>query len=596
MKTHGPETHNTPETAPTSRRAGADHRRRPSTRPDESQAPRRLIRWRRPLAELLRVRSALHWPVWVILCAGVMLELLFLLLFALVPLPRLRLFATPLPDAWPWTLALSHWLFPEAWSNAASGYNLPFPALLAGTLLALIGTYTLTIVVVRRVKLSGDTAERGWLALLLAGVLVFGITLLFLPRLFSDDVFTYIFSGRILSIYHLDPLNTAPFQFPGDPYLRWVISGRRAPNIYGPLWLCITSLLVGTSASLNADPITTLLLFKGVMLFSHLCNCLLLWFILGRVAPTRRLQGTLLYAWNPLALLELAGMGHYEGVLLTLLLLAVFVYILGQERPGRRGYELLVLALFGLAASANLVALLITPIFVWFTLRAERNITRAVWAFCWRMGLVLVCMALIYLPFWRGWTTFFAITSAIDMAHFVHSPLGVLVDPMRGFFSDVARWAHFPPIMQPVAAADLTLRGSATVIFALIYLHLFGRVRLAPLAPQTPAGSESAGMKMRLPGFDVLLTGWCGAILAYLFLVSGWFWPWFVLWVLWIVVMRRLDILTITVLLLSGTALFVYPLMDVTRRSLASYFPVLIFGLPLLYFLIGSLVKHYSRG
>jgi hypothetical protein len=166
---------------------------------------------------------------------------------------------------------------------------------------------------------------------------------------------------------------------------------------------------------------------------------------------------------------------------------------------------------------------------------------------------------------------------------------------MRGFFSDVAHWAHFPPIMQPVAAADLTLRGSATVIFALIYLHLFGRVRFAPLAPQAPAGSESVGMKMRLPGFDVLLSSWCGAILAYLFLVSGWFWPWFVLWVLWIVVMRRLDILTITVLLLSGTALFVYPLMDVTRRSLASYFPVLIFGLPLLYFLIGSLVTHYSR-
>ncbi len=542
---------------------------------------------RRPLAALLRASGVLHWPVWAMLLAGVMLELLFLLLFALTPLPRLRLFATPLSVAWPWTLTLSHWLFPEAWSNAS--HNLPFPALLGATLLALIGVYALTIIVVRRVRLSGDTAERGWLALLLAGALVFGITLLFLPRLFSDDVFTYIFSGRILSIYHLDPLNTAPFQFPGDPYLRWVISGRSAPNIYGPLWLCITSLLIGVSASLNAGPVATLLLFKGVMLFSHLCNCLLLWLILGRVAPAQRLQGTLLYAWNPLALLELAGMGHYEGVLLTLLLLAVFVSILGQQRPG---YGLLVLAIFGLAASANLVALLITPIFVWFTLRTERNITRAVWAFCWRMGFVLACMALVYLPFWRGWTTFFAITSAIDMAHFVHSPLGVLVEPMRGFFSDVARWAHFPPIMQPVAAADLTLRGSATVIFALIYLHLFGRVRLAP---QAPAASGSTGLRTSLPGFDVLLSSWCGAILAYLFLVSGWFWPWFVLWVLWIVVMRRLDILTITVLLLSGTALFVYPLMDVTRRSLASYFPVLIFGLPLLYFLVGSLVKHSSR-
>lgn len=545
---------------------------------------------RGPLAALLRASGMLHWPVWVTLCAGMVLELLFLLLFALVPLPPLRLFATPLPVAWPWTLTLSHWLFPEVWSNATSGHNLPFPALSAATLLALVGIYALTIVVVRRVKLREGTAERGWLALLLAGALVFGITLLFLPRLFSDDVFTYIFSGRILSIYHLDPLNTAPFQFPGDPYLRWVISGRRAPNIYGPLWLCITSLLVGVSASLNAGPVATLLLFKGVMLFSHLCNCLLLWLILGRVAPARRLQGTLLYAWNPLALLELAGMGHYEGVLLTLLLLAVLISILGQQRPG---YGLLVLAIFGLAASANLVALLITPIFVWFTLRAERNITRAVWAFCWRMSFVLVCMALVYLPFWRGWTTFFAITSAIDMAHFVHSPLGVLVEPMRGFFSDVARWAHFPPIMQPVAAADLTLRGSATVIFALIYLHLFGRVRLAP---QAPATSGSAGMRTSLSGFDVLLSSWCGAILAYLFLVSGWFWPWFVLWVLWIVVMRRLDILTITVLLLSGTALFVYPLMDVTRRSLASYFPVLIFGLPLLYFLAGSLLKHSSRG
>ena len=281
--------------------------------------------------------------------------------------------------------------------------------------------------------------------------------------------------------------------------------------------------------------------------------------------------------------------------MLTLFLLAVFVYLWGRERTGRRGYGLIVLAIFGIAASTNLVALLITPLFVWFTLRTEHNITRAVWAFCWRMGLVLTCMALVYLPFWRGWTTFFAITSAIDMAHFVHSPLGVLVDPMRGFFSDVAHWAHFPTIMEPVAAADLTLRGSATVIFALIYLHLFGRVRLAPITPAVSA-SVSAGLKTRLPGFDVLLTSWCGAILAYLFLVSGWFWPWFVLWVLWTVVMRRLDILTITVLLLSGTALFVYPFMDVTRRSVVTYFPVLIFGLPLVYFLIGSLMKRYRRG
>jgi hypothetical protein len=531
-------------------------------------------------------------PIGVTLFAGLMLELLFLLIFALVPLPGLHLYSTPLPDVWAWTLAPSRWLFSEAWLAPASSYNLPFLLLFAATLLALVGTYALAVIVVRRVRLVGS--DRGWLLLLLGGALVFGITLLFLPGLFSDDVFSYIFSGRILSIYHLDPLNTAPFQFPGDPYLRWVISGRAAPNIYGPFWLCISSLLVGISASLNAGPAITLLLFKGVMLLSHLCNCLLLWLILGRVAPQHRLLGTLLYAWNPLALLELAGMGHYEGVLLTLFLLAVFVYVWGRKHAGRRWYEIGVLVIFGIAAGTNLVTLLITPLFVWFTLRTENNMARAVRAFCWRMGIVLACMTLIYLPFWRGAPTFFAITSAIDMAHFVHSPLGVLVGPMRGFFSDVARWAHFPPIMQPVTAADLTLRGSTTVIFALIYLHLFGQVRLAPAAPASQDGIV-ADTQTRIPGFDVLLSSWCGAVLAYLFLASGEFWPWYVLWVLWIVVMRKLDILTITVLLLSGTSLFVYPLMDVTRNAVVTYLPVLIFGLPLVYLLIGSIAKHYRR-
>src|SRR6202022_868957 len=88
---------------------------------------------------------------------------------------------------------------------------------------------------------------RGWLYLLLGGALLFGITLLFQPKLFSDDVFTYIFSGRILTIYGADPLNTAPDHYLADPYLVWVLSGRSAPNIYGPLWICVAAFLAGIS-------------------------------------------------------------------------------------------------------------------------------------------------------------------------------------------------------------------------------------------------------------------------------------------------------------------------------------------------------------
>src|SRR5262249_43147249 len=148
--------------------------------------------------------------------------------------------------------------------------------------------------------------------------------------LFSDDVFTYIFSGRILTVYSADPLNTAPIQFLHDPYLQWVVSGRNTPNIYGPLWLCIASLLV--SISLNSSPVATLLLFKGIALLSHLVNCLLVWAILGKIAPGRRVLGTLLYAWNPLAIIELTGSGHNDGLLLGILLLATWLYVYKQDR------------------------------------------------------------------------------------------------------------------------------------------------------------------------------------------------------------------------------------------------------------------------
>jgi len=84
-----------------------------------------------------------------------------------------------------------------------------------------------------------------------------------------------------------------------------------------------------------------LLFFKGLALLSHLVNCVLIWVILGKLAPARRLLGTFLYAWNPLALIELAGNGHNDGMLICLLLLATWLSVQQKENgmiPGRRCY------------------------------------------------------------------------------------------------------------------------------------------------------------------------------------------------------------------------------------------------------------------
>ncbi len=507
----------------------------------------------------------------VLVTAGI-LEVLYLLLVALSPLPALHLKGTPLPEALPWTLLPSRLLFPGASMGMADKAGLF--ALLSLTLAALMGVYAFLAWHISKVS---TVISSRWLLLLLAGALLFGITLLFQPDLFSDDVFTYIFSGRILSIYHADPLNTAPIQFPVDPYLPWVISGRWTPNIYGPLWLLIASLLV----SISNGPVMTLLLFKGVALLSHLANCVLIWAILAKIAPRLRLTGTLLYAWNPLAIIELAGGGHSEGLLSTILLLATLVYVEGYTQGRGRWHELAALLLFGLAMSMNLVALLIVPLFIWFLLRYKSNISGVLWGFCWR---ALVCLSLvipIYLPFWRGASTFFAIISVVDMEQFVHSPLGLLTTPVRWIFTLVDQWSHFPPVMQPTTAADMALRFSAIFIFALIYIDLLGKIRSTATTP-----AQYVDQELELPGFDVLTDTWASAVFWYLVLIMGWFWPWYVLWALWIVGLRRLAGHTMVVLLLSGTALLVYLLLPLANSLFAINQSILIFGVPLIYLFI----------
>jgi hypothetical protein len=509
-----------------------------------------------------------------------LLEVFCLGIVALSPLPALHLSETPLEIFWTWTLAPAHLLLavvPALLDNTSI-----FPALLLGFMF--VGMITVYALVVTLVMRRATTENWNWFWFFLGGTLLFGVTLLFLPRLFSDDVFTYMFSGRILAIYKADPMNTIPLQFPEDPYLVWVINGPETTNIFGPLWLSIAALL----ASLSNSPVISLLLFKGLALLSHLFNCLLVWAISGKLSPRRQVLGTLLYAWNPLVLIELAGSGHSEGVLLTLLLLAVWLYLQNAGLLSHIGS----LVVFGLAVSVNLIALLLAPLYLWFIVRSQRQVSRALLAFGWRFLILLIPFIAIMLPYWRGSSTFFAITSAIDMEHFVHSPAGLIALAMRWFFQAVARWWNFPSFLQPITAADMTLRSSATFIFILIYLHTFSLVRNAPLALAGAQASPQSNQEESVPGFDALLRGWAEAIFWYLILVSGWFWPWYVLWMFWIIVFRQLDMFSVTILLLSGTALFIYPFVGFSRGPLATYQTALIFGIPLVYLIVAHIKQR----
>lgn len=524
-------------------------------------------------------------------------ELFYLLFVLLSPLPGFHLTSTPIVDTFPWTLFLSRSLIAIT-GNLLKQYSWISFILIGMTFLGLFGTYTGAFTRTLRTK---NLQSRYCLYVLLGGAALFSATLLFQPMLLSDDVFTYIFSGRILAIYHANPLNTAPQQFPSDPYLFWTISGRNSPNIYGPLWLCICTLL----ASISNSPLISLFLFKGLELCAHLINIVLVWMILSRIVPTRRVTGTLLYAWSPLALIELAGSGHSEGILLTLLLAATLCFVLLREQQQTsRSYRyktvrpqpsltpswfwrICMLMVLGLAIGINMVTLLIAPLYIWFEMR-QRRISRALLGFCWRFVCILSVEILFMLPFWRGSDTFFSLTSSVDMAHFVHSPVGLFTLPLRFIyriiFPIIAR--GLPPSMLPDTAADVTIRATAMFIFLLIYANFFSQIRHAPRTPIGMRNRQDTDPQMLLPGFDTLLTCCSLAIFWYLILVSGWFWPWYILWMLWLVALRPIDAHTTAILLLSWTALFIYAFTGFTKDPLVTYQSALIFGIPLTYLLI----------
>ena len=509
-------------------------------------------------------------------------ELFYLLILALSPLPELRLSDSPLSHAWGWTLLPFHLLLALYPSSHARLWL--SPTLLGLTFLGLLGVYAYSI---RRVTQLSETerTQQRWLLLLLGGTFLFSVTLFLQPMLFSDDVFTYVISGRIFALYHADPFNTAPAQFATDPYLRWVIAGRNAPNLYGPLWYYISSLLVSIGGN---NQVLTLLLFKSLAILSHLLNIVLVWGILSRITPERRVLGTLLYAWNPLILIELAGSGHSEGVLLVLLFLALRLYV----AHGGFWFRMTAFLLFGFALSMNLIVALFVPLFLWFDVRTERLIPRAIAGFCWRVLLVLFPALIIWLPFWRGGSTFFALTSAIDMQHFVHSPVGTLVGPTHAFFRLLAYVLRFPPYWDPISSADVALRGSATFVFVLIYSNAFGQVRYVSSTKKDT--NPLNNFNDTQTDFDVLLKACHVAVFAYLMLVAGWFWPWYLLWLLWVVILRSLNVFTSAMLILSGTVLFFYLSMGFHSNFITLYQSAFIFGLPLVY-LITIKGRHLQR-
>jgi hypothetical protein len=203
-----------------------------------------------------------------------------------------------------------------------STYVVPATALAAlMTLLAIV--YLAALILLDR----GLGAARSAVWVVLGAAVVFQTTLLFLPGLFSQDVFSYIAYGHLAAIYNLNPYVWPPSVIDKDAVLPWVADvWRTYASPYGPVWTDVQWVIARVFGGQSvADEALAYRVLANVLL---LANLGLAWTLVGRVTPLDRTQRTTALAalaWNPLVLFEVAGNAHNDVLMVTFSLLALLL-------------------------------------------------------------------------------------------------------------------------------------------------------------------------------------------------------------------------------------------------------------------------------
>lgn len=312
----------------------------------------------------------------------------------------------------------------------------------------------------------------------------------------SNDIFDYLFRGRMLAEFGTSPLAISPTPFRSQLFYER-ITWRGQVDTYGPLWEYASGAVAWIVGRLPGEDRDRLAWYiQGYRLLAiglaGVCGALI-GTIVRRAAPQAVSAALLAWFWNPLLLITTA-VGAHNDVLMLVGILATFWCF--QRRFWVAGFLVLVLA-----AHVKLTALLILPVLVAWLVRRQG------WPTALRVGAMAAVLALplswvLYAPL-GGWATLPRMLA--ERARFLaNSPADLAYRLLQVEWG----WAE--------AAARQATTFGATVVFGLAAVGLCWAWIASTRRPaDTPLWRATVALTM-----------------AYLLIGCFWFQHWYVLWVL----------------------------------------------------------------
>lgn len=225
---------------------------------------------------------------------------------------------------------------------------------------------------------------------------VTGILVCSYPAAFSYDFFNYLFTAKTVLVYHQNPYTVTPLQYasidPWTNFMRWT----HLSSAYTPLWILLS--LVPYVTGLGVF-ILVLFATKSMIAAFYLLACWALVRVLENDDRKEVAYGLVLFALNPLILIESLVSGHNDIVLAAFALLAVFMYV---KKTSVAAWLFL-----SLSIAAKFMTIFLIPVF-WLKRGKE-----------WMLGAMAIGLALVlfrreFLPWYWVWILPFVVLNLRD--------------------------------------------------------------------------------------------------------------------------------------------------------------------------------------